>query len=300
MRKHTAVGLLAALCMADMSAAHAELIVSNYFVRPALRVTQFGEIQDGITINGATTQTQVQGALGNSRSTVNLNDGTVKMYIESQGVKENLQTFGSFGERITITGGAGTVWNATFAIEGSMETWGGAPRINGVRDPLWQYDVGMAIYRPGVAAWDTFNSVALRTSADNLFYGFDARIETIDSDADYTFNNVFLAMNASIPLVSDYEVFDLFAFTNIIVDPDDGDGLIDYIADFENTARYSQTLADNVQAFSSSGSFLGLSTPPPVDNGGGPGVSVPVPASALLMTAGLLLVGRRQLGGRPR
>lgn len=264
---------------------------ANYYVRPGLRVNFPAEFQDGLEVNGATTKTQVQGAIGQSRSRVSLDDGSVKMYIDGQGNSINQQTFGGFGERVTVTGGAGTNWNFSFAIDGVLETEGGAPRIEGVPDPLWFYDIGLAIYEPGVADFDTFNLESLRTSESNLFYGYKSDLATINSDDEFALQSAFLSINGFVPLISNYEVFDIFVFTNLIVDPENGDGLETYVADFENTASYAQTFAPGVTAFSSSGQFLGLTTPPPLDPGGTP---VPLPASAALVGLGLCAIGRRQ------
>lgn len=268
---------------------------ANYYIRPGLRVNYPAEFQDGIEVNGATTKSQVQGAIGNSRSRVSLDDGTVKMYIDSQGNNINQQTFGGFGERITVTGGAGTNWNFSFAVDGYLESLGGAPRIEGVPDPVWFYDIGMAIYEPGVATYDTFNAVELRDSDANLFYGYDSDFRGINSDLEFEQQGAFLSINGFVPLASNYEVFDIFVFTNIIVDPEVGDGLENYIVDFENTASYSQEFAPGVEVFSSSGQFLGLATPPPAEPTGSP---VPLPAPVALMGIGLCVLRIRRRTGR--
>lgn len=286
-RVTTILGVSALLLAMETSAGP---LGSNYYVRPGLRVNYPAEFQDGIEVNGATTKTQVQGAIGNSRSRVSLDEGTVKMYIDSQGNNINLQTFGGFGERVTVTGGAGTNWSFSFAVDGYLETQGGAPRIEGVPDPLWFYDIGLAIYEPGVATYNTFNSVELRTSSANLFYGYDSELRGINSDLEFEIQDAFLSIDGFIPLASNFEVFDIFVFTNIIVDPEIGDGLENYIADFENTASYSQEFAPGVEAFSSSGRFLGLTTAPQEP----PGTPVSLPAPAMLMGIGLCLLRLRR------
>lgn len=284
----TMIGASALLLAMEVSAGP---LGSNYYVRPGLRVNYPAEFQDGLEVNGATTKSQVQGAIGNSRSRVSLDDGTVKMYINSLGNNINMQTFGGFGERITVTGGEGTNWNFSFAVDGYLETLGGAPRIEGVPDPLWYYDIGMAIYKPGVATYDTFNGEELRNSDANLFYGYDSDFRSINSDLEFDQQDAFLSLNGFVSLASNYEVFDIFVFTNIVVDPEYGDGLENFIADFENTASYSQAFAPGVEAFSSSGQFLGLATPPPAEP---TGTSIPLPAPAALMGIGLCVLRLRR------
>ncbi len=154
---------------AAINPAHAVPVTvgSNYFVRPALRVAVDQNIIDGIEVNGATTKTMEQGAIGTSRSIVNLADGTVKMYQQGHAGNENLQTFGSFGERITIRGGAGTTWTPSFSVDGTLETYGGGPVVDGSTPPLWRYNVGLYIYRAGVADWTNFFGLATDDNPNN-------------------------------------------------------------------------------------------------------------------------------------
>ena len=244
---------------------------SSYYVRPGLRV-DLGEFIDGYQPNGDTVSTMTQGVLGYSETTVNLNDGTVKMYMEHFGDTEgNLQTFGGFGERITITGGAGTYWDFSFAVDGFLETYGGNPIINGIQEPAFFYDAGLAIYNAGQVNYNNFVPGFNDFSA--LFYEQDATLEQIDGSEEFSFYDIFAGVSGSILLESDYEVFDIFTFTNMIVNTKAGDGLDGYLADLLNTATYSQTLAQGVNAFSSSGQFLGLTTPPVVN----PPTPVPIP-----------------------
>lgn len=246
-----------------------------------------GEIIDGIEVNGSTTSTNEQGVVGYSSSTVNLNEGTVKMYAEEFAPITGLQTFGSFGERITVTNGAGTDWSLGFEVEGFLETLAGGPLINGVPDPTLYYDVGIAVYRAGQVDWTNFVN---NPDFEPLLFEFDAIIDPIDNLSEYSYVDVFASAFGSIALESDYEQFDIFAFTNVIVDSENGDGLESYISDFTNTASYSQTFANGVEAFSSSGEFLGLSTPhppPPVNQAS-------APASLAMLSFGLALLACRR------
>ena len=257
--KKIGIVLFAALStFGTMSQVHAEIVEisdSSYFVRPVLRIGG-GEIIEGIQENGAIEATNEQGVVGYSSSTVNLADGTVKMYSEEFAVEQGLQTFGSFGERITITNGAGTNWDVGFDIEGSLFTEGGGPLIEGVEGPNIFYDVGIAVYRAGQVNWSNFVG---NPDFDPVLFEYTQSVDPIDSFSEFSEMDIF----GSVALESDYEQFDIFAFTNMTIFTEDGDGLESYISDFTNTASFSQTFATGVDAFSSSGQFMGLSTPPP-------------------------------------
>jgi hypothetical protein len=219
---------------------------------------------------------------------VDLSDGTVKMFMEHIGDTEgHLQTFGGFGERITITGGAGTFWDFSFAVDGFLETFGGNPIINGVQDPGFFYDAGLAIYNAGEVNYTNF--VPGFNNFNALFYDQDATLENIDGSQDYSFFDVAAGVTGSVFLETDYEVFDIFTFTNMIVNTVAGDGLNGYIADLLNTATYSQSLAPGVNAFSSSGQFLGLTTPSPAD----PPTTVPIPPVWGLLLLALYAISYR-------
>lgn len=256
------LGIAAMLAITGTATVHAsivEVMEPNYFVRPVLRIGD-GELIEGIELNGATESTNEQGVVGYSSSTVNLNEGTVKMYAEEFAPATGLQTFGSFGERITVTNGAGTDWSLGFDVEGFLDTFAGAPIINGVTEPTIYYDVGIAVYRAGQVTWNNFVN---NPDFEPLLFEFEQIVDPIDNLSEFSSVDVFASVAGSITLESDYEQFDIFAFTNVIVNSEDGDGLDSYVSDFTNTASFSQTFANGVEAFSSSGQFLGLTTPPP-------------------------------------
>jgi hypothetical protein len=124
-----------------------------------------------------------------------------------------------------------------------------------------------------------------------LFYNRNAVVQEIDTTSAYFSHEVNGSVFGSIYLESNYETFDIFTYTNMVINSRVGDGLQSYVADLTHTARYEQTLEDGVEAFSSSGTFLGLGTPPPRDD------STQVPEPHALMLFGLGLVG---LWGRRR
>lgn len=269
----------------------AAVIVSepSYFTRPVLRVD--GELIDGIQVNGAIESTQQQGVVGYSESTVNLENGTVKMYMEDFSGQNSLQTFGSFGERVTIKNGAGTMWDIGFALEGILETYAGGPINDAVNSPTIFYDVGIAVYKAGEVMWNNF--VPGATDFDALLYEYDFSVDDIDSTSEFEEYDINTNVSGSVEIASDYEVYDIFTFTNVIVSTEIGDGLEEYVANFLNTATFDQSFAPGVEAFSSSGQFIGLATPPPIIT-----TDVPEPESLLLFGLGLTIFARVKRSSR--
>lgn len=254
---------------------------SNYFVRSVLRVGLGGELIDNPIINGAHTSNTTQGVVGRSESTSNLEDGTVKMYLESGPQLQFLQAFGSFGDRVTVTNGQDTQWNMSFSLEGSLMTYGGAPVINDAAPPLFWADIGLAIFEPGQVTWNTFNDS--NDEFDPLFRSYNQHSMPIDSSAEETYTDISFEASGGIPLDSNFEVFDIFAWTNIWVASQVGDGLEYYEADFLNTASLDLSFAPGVTGYSSSGQFMGLGTPPPR-----PSTGIPSPGGLALFGIGLM------------
>lgn len=260
-KKLAALSLTAMTTLMTIQSVQAAIMVTdpNYFVRPALRIGA-GELIDGITINGDINSMQDQGVVGYSSSEVDLAAGTVKMYAAENSLLEGLQTFGSFGERITVTGGAGTNWDLSFAVEGILDIFGGAPIVNDAPPATLLYNVGIAVYKAGEVQWNNFVN---NPTFDPLLFEFNEVIDIVEGMEDFERMEVYADVFGSIELASDYEVFDIFAFTNMIVTPNLGSGIVEYEADFLNTAQFGQTFAAGVEGFSSSGAFMGLGNPPP-------------------------------------
>lgn len=262
LRKLATLAITAITALVTIQSVQAAVLTTtdpNYFVRPALRIGA-GELIDGISVNNDINSMQEQGVVGYSSSEVDLAQGTVKMYAAENSFLEGLQTFGSFGERITVTGGAGTDWDLSFAVEGILDVFGGAPIVNGQPPATLLYNVGIAVYRPGQVQWNNFVN---NPNFEPLLFEFNEVVDIVDGFDEFSRLEVFADVFGSIQLESDYEVFDIFAFTNVVVTPNLGSGFIEYEADFLNTARFGQTFAAGVEAFSSSGQFMGLGNPPP-------------------------------------
>lgn len=284
---------------------------SNYYVRPGLRVGG-GAFQDGLIENGPTTSSQQQGVVGFSSSEVSLENGTVKMYAEEFfNTTVGLQTFGGFGERLFIRNGAGTNWGTNLSIEG--EVFGGlGPRApSDDLPPTIIYDVGIVVHEAGVADWSNFLGIANDPCwgqdpldcdpapaplANEFSQGrYEVPVDDWQEGVEDFYEFLFRQVSANILLDSNDEVLDLFVYSNLFLAFDTagaGSGLENYVLDFENTAQYSQTFAPGVDVFSSSGEFLGLTTPPPID----PPDPVPAPGALQLALLGLasMVLGRRR------
>lgn len=289
---------------------HAVPFEDNYYVRPGLRVGG-GAFQDGYIQNGTTSASQTQSVIGTSRSTVDLGDGTVKMFAaESFASEVGLQTFGGFGERLRIQNGQGTDWSLSFAIEGTISGVVGFA-AEGPLPPTFVYDVGLVVLEAGIGTGLDFLDFARdlcfgqdpdnciptpapladrysRTTYEPSFEGFndDFSIDVSES------------VTANIRLDSNDEFFDVFVYTNVFLAADTAgadSGLQGYVLDFENTATYEQSFADGVEVFSSSGEFLGLAD----FNDDLPPNPVPSPSVLHLLLVGLMcfpLARRRLLG----
>lgn len=303
----TFAALLAMPIMLPLEATASLLEGPFYYVRPALRVGP-GELIDGLQENGPVTSSISQGVTGTSRSAVSLTDGTVKMFA-SESITSNvgLQTFGGFGERLDIRGGAGTNWDISFGVEGTIDADLGFAAPGGT-PATFRYNVGLVVHQAGVATGLNFLGIAndpcfgqdplscdpAPPAVVNLLDEVFIEVPVEDFPAiDNFFENAFASVSASIPLLTNSEQFDVFAYTNVQLFSDTAgidSGIVRYTLDFENTATYSQQLGTGVEAFSSSGQFLGLSTPPTVDNP----VSVPAPGALFLIATGLIPIFRRR------
>ena len=170
-------------------------------------------------------------------------------------------------------------------------TYGGGPILPGAATPYFWADVGFAIFEPGQVTWNTFNDP--NDQFDPLFRSYDSYYEEIDSEEEETYTDISIEAGGGIMLDSNYEVFDIFAWTNIWALTQVGDGLEYYEADFLNTASLDLSFAPGVTAYSSSGQFMGLGTPPPR-----PPTGIPAPGGLALFgigLAGLSLVRRKKI-----
>ncbi len=274
-------------------------IDANYFVRPFLRVGSGpGIVQDGLETNGPIEATQTQNVSGFSTSTVNLAEGTVKVSAEATAAQPILTTSGTFGERLTIRGGVGTNWDMDFTLDGFVEGDLG-PRASGSPDPFVFYNLKIAVLEAGVADYSNFWGIATNTcwGQDPLncteVYPLAKVSVTELIDIPYDPNESTFSMDisdtisASILLLTNNALLDLFVAANVAVVLSGGvsSGVVNYSSDFSNTAAFSQNFAPGVMAYSSSGQFLGLPTPPPAQ--------VPTPGTLAMLMIGLLgLMGR--------
>ena len=303
--KLTATLFIGIGAFASVAATATPITDVSYYVRPALRVGG-GELIDGYEANGAKSKDLSQGVTGTSRSAVNLGNGTVKMYVdETLNSPVGFQAFGGFGERIDIRNGAGTTWDFAFGIEG--EIFGDLGFVAPGQQPAtFVYNVGLVAHQAGVANGQNFLGIAndpcwgqdplhCTPAPAALVNEFAQGVYVVPADEfpdvqnfyEYVSETVF----GSIDLLTNFEQFDIFTYTNIFLAFDTTgpeSGLTRYTMDFENTATFTQTVAPGVEVYSSSGEFLGFGEAPPIDT---PPTGVPVPATFALFSLGLVGLG---------
>lgn len=285
----TAASAKATLVGIILAAAAVEATAANYYVRPALRVGA-GELIDGHQTNGPVNHFLSQSVVGYSESEVDLATGTVKMYSENSAHTQGLQTFGAFGDRITINGGAGTTFDLDFQVYGELYGLLEFAAPGGAPPSIW-VDVGIVAFAPGVADGTNFFGIAndpcwgqdplnCTPAPDPLLFDYEGFTEDMEisgffeGDTDF-YQDVFRSATASFTLPGNHEVMDIFAFTNVTVNAAPGAGVSEWVADFSNTAEFSFNTEPGVEVFSSSGQFVGAP-------------AVPVPAAAWLFGSALL------------
>jgi len=238
------------------------------------------QVSNGYEANGATTKVRsLSDAEGRSAyASVNLGTGELKASAAANsGGTKLASTNAIFGDTVTITGGAGTTWDFSLALDGYFDLAFGGPTGGPPTHAYTNYDVTLAIYRPGDT---TFNTWAVDSASAVFFQSINDFSTTFDAETPFWSINELIA--DSIFLESDFETFEIYARIVVGGSTSTYDGITSFLADFTNTATLGLTFDNAVTAYSDSGALLGLGkfTPPSTD--------VPTPGSLALLGSGLL------------
>ncbi len=237
------------------------------------------QVSNGYEANGATTKSRsLSDAEGRSAfGSVNLGTGELKASAGASGGTRSASANAIFGDTVTITGGAGTNWDFSLALDGYFEQTFGGPTGGPPTSAHTNYDVTLAIYRPGDT---TFNTWAIDSASAVFFQSINDFSTTFDAENPFWSINEMIA--DSIFLESDLETFEIYARISVGGGTSTYDGVTSFLADFTNTATLGFNFDSAVTAYSDSGTLLGLGkfTPPTAD--------VPTPGSLALLGSGLL------------
>lgn len=235
------------------------------------------QVSNGYEENGATSKSaELADAEGrHAFSSVNLESGELKVSSGATDGTRRASANAIFGDTVTITGGAGTSWDFSLALDGFFELEFGDAQAGPPTHGHTNYDVTLAIYRPG----DTTNSTWAFDTDDAVFF---QSINDLDNEPDLetSFIGISELIASSILLESDFEVFEIYARISTGAGTSTYDGITSILADFSHTGTLGFDFADGVTAYSDSGALLGLERFQTT--------AVPAPASLALLGGGLL------------
>lgn len=241
---------------------------AGYFIRPFVSYGPGGLI-DGLDQNGATQGTQNFANI--VESTVDLDDGTVKAFLDITGPDNFGQAGGSFGESVTFDNAVGTIVDFSFDFDGDILATGVNPMGStlqiGVFASLRVFEAGSGadytnfVVHPGALVSDTAN-----LSFSDPLVDLDEVVDEILS------GSLTVAANTS------YDVFaSLVVFTSTNLNP------VNVVMGFDNTGTFGIDTVPGVTYTSASGVFL--------DATGVTVTQVPEPAMMSLFGIGIAGIG---------
>ncbi|QIE55447.1 hypothetical protein G5B40_08245 [Pikeienuella piscinae] len=262
---------------------------ASYFVQHSINAN--GPVSIGTEIDGATRQsmshTDARGAI---TTNANLANGTLAGTLSSSGEDAIRGVSSRFGDRVTITGGAGTNVDFNFDFDGGIDM--SADSLGNI-PILLSGSFRYAIFDPSAGAnagnW-TSMSFPIFSGTDRSL-GKDIVSFSYRTDALPVSDLFDELLSVTLPVVSDEQSFDIFAsLTATLLS---GDNAIDLALNLSSVA--SLGLASGVTIDSASGVFLteGPNAAPQTV------AAVPLPASAPLLLGALgLLAWRRVVSAR--
>jgi len=251
---------------------------ASYYVRPMVIIGD--EVIDGYVADGPTSSSQH--FTTDYESTVDLSNGTVKSYLNTQGPGSYAQVVGTFGDQIIFSPNAvGTTADVSFDFDGRIMA--DAPLLNGAALPqlgllatLYVYEAGSGVnyLNYGAAQFDPFAVVS-----QSMFLSFNPEAAFDEIINDGLFGSFTIGSGS-------YDIFtglSIFALTQ--------QNPINVEMDFLNTGTFGIRTDPGVTFTSASGVLLtGVTS------------AIPEPATWAMMITGFGLVGatvRRRRQSRP-
>lgn len=247
-RMRFAVGAVGAAVLAVPAAA-----AEQYHVRPYVNFG-VGETIDGLNLNDLTESSQgFSDAFRTARAAVDISTGEHRAYASIIGGNNTvIQAMTEFGETLVVRGAAGTDFTLDFAFEGTIVAdaksipEGGTYQIFAIVD--------MAVFRPGVAAWNTWWDLANSTDQELFYDNFSLGFVNPSEDIDEIVDEVF---SFTMPLTTNHERFHVFTRIQIFSAVNTPQTVI---LDFENTGAFG-FVADPVAEVQSASGVLPGTTP---------------------------------------
>ncbi|BAK64866.1 hypothetical protein SLG_01910 [Sphingobium sp. SYK-6] len=258
---------------------------ADYFVRPVLQYQ--GSLQDGIDINGATSnsQTYYDGSTA-LEAHVDLSDGTIKTLLSRYGPSNNFSgATGVMGDTIRYTGASDVA--VAFTYDFNVDLFVDQAFVDDPNDARYlALDVYFAVFEAGTGAnWESWTIFS--PYGDLALYNDRAFVTFQDEGESFSYNYAgSLGTDLFLESGKSYEVYAAF---NLLATPGSMPGEITMDALHTSTIGI---VAPGGSFTSESGAFLGFDKTPT------PG-AVPEPASWAMMIAGFGLIGntmRRRAG----
>lgn len=260
------LGLAAVVGSVLFSATHAE---AGYYVRPVIQIGG-GAFIDGYEADGATTASE--NFTTDYQSTVSLNDGTVKSYLNIQGPNAFASVAGTFGDQLVFSPNAiGTTAAFNFDFDGIINSDAPLAAINlpqiGIQATMYVYEAGSGVTYTnyGNAAFDAYKVVG-----ETMFISMNPTTALINEAINDALNGSFTIEGST------YDLFiGLSIFASTSINP------INIEMNFLNTGTLGIQTEDGVTFTSASGVLLA----------GAAVTEVPEPATWGITIASLGLMG---------